>query len=147
MCLHPLYLPSFPNLPLLPRSGNASVFQYPSKANIIRKINQLEEPPKFNTFPIPPATDFGPLCRSELPDVFFPWRGLCLWAEEPNGWEEENGAVFRSSKATAGRWEGTLPPPLPQMPESDPASSSAAVSPQIRHPFGKQCSLVNHLMK
>lgn len=54
---------SYPSLllPLLPRSGNANTFQYPPKANIIRKINQLEEPPKFNTFPIPLTTDFGPL--------------------------------------------------------------------------------------
>lgn len=52
---------SSPNLPLLPRSGNANTFQYPPTANIIRKINQLEEPPKLNTFPIPLTPDFGPL--------------------------------------------------------------------------------------
>lgn len=85
---------SSPNLPLLLCSGNANTFQYPPKANIIRKINQLEEPPKFNTFPIPLATDFDPFCRSGLPDVLFLGRGPCLWAQEPTRWEEEMELLF-----------------------------------------------------
>lgn len=36
-------LPS-PNCPLLPQSGDAEAFQYPPKANIIRKINQQRSP-------------------------------------------------------------------------------------------------------
>ena len=135
---------------LLPRSGNANALQYPPKANIIRKINQLEEPPKFNTFPVPPGTDFSPLCRSGLPDVFFPERGCAsgLGSQRVGG---GNGALQRSSKASEGWKCRTFPRPHPH-PHPRCRSQTQLLPlqlfpPQIRHPFGKQCSLVNHLMK
>lgn len=123
---------------LLLRSGNANTFQYPPKANIIRKINQLEEPPKFNTFPIPLATDLGPFCRSGLPDVLFLGRGPCLWAQEPNRWEEGMELLFLDLQRPLQAGErGPNPHSHPQMRSHTGLPPLQLFSPQIRLWFGE----------
>lgn len=138
---------SSPNCPLLPCSGNANAFQYPPKANIIRKINHWGEPPKFNTLPIPPGTDCGLFCRSELPDVLFPGRRLYHWAEEPNGWEKGMGLFLDPQRPLKAGGRELYPHPHPRCRSQTQLPPLQLFPPQIRHPFGKQCSLVNHLMK
>lgn len=100
---------SSPNLPLLLRSGSTHTFQYPPKANIIRKINQLEGPPKFNTFPIPLATDFGPLAGLGCQTICFRGGGCASGPRSPIGGRREwGGGCSWILKGLCRRAEGDL---------------------------------------